>query len=554
MPKKAKSSKRRAFYKSPPPKRAADILSADQKRASGILPEDPSLQTRSTPQRASGILPEDPSLKAKSVLPAGRRQHVADLPHAHPVATSHFTLREDGSIGAPASGTACSKLPPNAVLEAGAPPSTLNPQPSTLPRLIFSSEKIWLYCGNCLELLDAIAAKYPDGRFDAIFADPPYFLSNGGITCHAGKMVKVDKGDWDKSRGPELNHEFNTEWLRRCQRVLKPNGTIWVTGTHHVIFSIGYALQQLGFKILNDIAWEKPNPPPNLSCRYFTHSTETVLWAAKNEKSKHVFNYQEMRKVTGKQMKTVWRKEEFEGRAVLPRRPDIGDAQQRVPTVEDPQPSTNNPQLSPAWTLSAPSTGEKSFGKHPTQKPVTLVERCLLASTDEGDLVLDPFLGNGTTAVASLRLKRGCVGIELDLHHVEIAARRADREIIEIWLRNFRVRAEISVIGRAELPLRHDPQLSTLNPQPSEIDLDLFSDSINGSRAMDDKPQVPTERIFHECKFVFLSCAQVERGAVVHTTVDISLQEAWAKTPTGKKRETTHVVRCETEIFRVKSS
>src|SRR5208283_528855 len=112
---------------------------------------------------------------------------------------------------------------------------------------------------------------------------------------------------WDISRGPELNHEFNLEWLRRCQRVLKPNGTLWVSGTHHVIFSIGYALQQLGCKILNDIAWEKPNPPPNLSCRYFTHSTETLLWAAKNHKSKHTFNYQEMRKVTGKQMKTVWR-------------------------------------------------------------------------------------------------------------------------------------------------------------------------------------------------------------------------------------------------------
>ena len=155
--------------------------------------------------------------------------------------------------------------------------------------------------------MDAIYAKYGDaGRFDAIFADPPYFLSNGGITCHAGKMVKVDKGDWDVSRGPELNHEFNTEWLRRCQRVLKPNGTIWVTGTHHVIFSIGYALQQLGFKILNDIAWEKPNPPPNLSCRYFTHSTETILWAAKDAKSKHVFNYSAMKAVTGKQMKTVW--------------------------------------------------------------------------------------------------------------------------------------------------------------------------------------------------------------------------------------------------------
>ena len=180
---------------------------------------------------------------------------------------------------------------------------------SSPPHLAFRDEarKLWLYHGNCLELLDAIAAKYPEGRFDCIFADPPYFLSNGGISCHAGRMVKVDKGDWDKSRGPELNHEFNLEWLRRCQRVLKPNGTLWVSGTHHVIFSIGYAMQQLGLKILNDISWEKPNPPPNLSCRYFTHSTETVLWAAKSEKSKHLFNYQEMKSVTGKQMKTVWR-------------------------------------------------------------------------------------------------------------------------------------------------------------------------------------------------------------------------------------------------------
>jgi DNA modification methylase len=114
--------------------------------------------------------------------------------------------------------------------------------------------------GNSLEVLDALFAKFPDGCFDCIFADPPYFLSNGGITCHAGKMVKVDKGDWDKSKGPELNHEFNTEWLKRCQRVIKPHGTIWVTGTHHVIFSVGFAMQQLGMKILNDITWEKPNP------------------------------------------------------------------------------------------------------------------------------------------------------------------------------------------------------------------------------------------------------------------------------------------------------
>jgi len=381
-----------------------------------------------------------------------------------------------------------------------------------------------------LELLDVIAAKYPEGRFDTIFADPPYFLSNGGITCHAGRMVKVDKGDWDKSRGAEENHNFNLEWLKRCQKVLKPNGTIWVTGTHHVIFSIGYAMQQLGYKILNDIAWEKPNPPPNLSCRYFTHSTETVLWAAKNEKSKHVFNYQEMRKVTGKQMKTVWRKEEFE---VGTAGPAVRSSRRDDPTNENLCASAPL-RLDPIWTMTAPGSDEKEHGKHPTQKPVALVERCLLASTNEGDLVLDPFLGGGTTAIAALHIKRGCVGIELDFSHLTLAAKRADREIVLIWLRDFKVRIEVGIF--------------------LTNDLDLFSNSINGSRSMDDKPAVPTERIFHECKFVFLSCAQVERGAVVHTTVDVSLQEAWAKTPNGKKRETTHVVRCETEIFRVKSS
>ena len=418
------------------------------------------------------------------------------------------------------------------------------------PSLIYTSDNpfIRLYHGNCLELLDAIAAKYPEGRFDAIFADPPYFLSNGGITCHAGKMVKVDKGDWDVSRGPELNHEFNREWLLRCQKVLKPNGTIWVTGTHHVIFSIGYALQQLGFKILNDIAWEKPNPPPNLSCRYFTHSTETVLWAAKNEKSKHVFNYQEMRRVTGKQMKTVWRSHSF---------------QSQVSGLQSEELKTENCGLgTPApdniWTIGTPTTEEKALGKHPTQKPVALVERCLLASTNEGDLVLDPFLGGGTTAVVSLRLKRGCVGVEMDIVHLNLARYRVDREIIEIWLRHFRVRVEITVCGRDGVSLSqtdlfraHSPRPETPDARP-QIDLAIFPDSINGSRRMAGVPEIQTERIFHECKFVFLSCAQVEHGAVVHTTVDVSLQEAWAKTPNGKKRETTHVVRCETEIFRIK--
>jgi site-specific DNA-methyltransferase (adenine-specific) len=236
--------------------------------------------------------------------------------------------------------------------------------------------------GNSLEVLDTLAQNFPEGCFDCIFADPPYFLSNGGITCHAGKMVKVDKGAWDKSQGPELNHEFNTEWLKRCQRVLKPNGTIWITGTSHVIFSVGFALQQLGFKILNDIAWEKPNPPPNLSCRYFTHATETILWAARDEKSRHTFNYKLMREhAGGKQMKSVWR-------------------------------------------LAAPAAAEKKHGKHPTQKPIALVERCLLASTHAGDVVLDPFSGGGTTAVAALRTGRRCLGIELETKHIDMSARR----------------------------------------------------------------------------------------------------------------------------------
>lgn len=241
---------------------------------------------------------------------------------------------------------------------------------------------IWLYQGNCLEILDAINRKYPEGRFDMIFADPPYFLSNGGITCHAGKMVKVDKGEWDKSKGPELNHEFNLAWLSRCQKALQPNGTLWVSGTHHVIFSVGYAMQQLGMKILNDIIWEKPNPPPNLSCRYFTHSTETILWAAKNKNSKHYFNYNAMKSENrGKQMKSV-------------------------------------------WNFTAPKPEEKIYGKHPTQKPLALLDRVVIASTKKGDFVLDPFAGSGTTAVACLRQGRKCVGIELSHDYLELSTKR----------------------------------------------------------------------------------------------------------------------------------
>jgi len=246
---------------------------------------------------------------------------------------------------------------------------------------------VWLYHANCIEFMDMLIGKYPKGKFDMIFADPPYFLSNGGITCHAGKMVKVDKGQWDKSNGPEMNHEFNLAWLSRCQKILKPNGTIWVSGTHHVIHSVGYAMQQLGMKILNDIAWEKPNPPPNLSCRYFTHSTETIIWAAKTEKSKHCFNYDKMREINkGKQMKTV-------------------------------------------WSFTAPNGEEKEFGKHPTQKPVALLARSILASTNEGDLIFDPFSGSSTTGVAAINTHRKFVGTELESEFINLSIARLKRAI-----------------------------------------------------------------------------------------------------------------------------
>lgn len=248
---------------------------------------------------------------------------------------------------------------------------------------------VWLYHANCIEFMDIVIGKYPDGKFDMIFADPPYFLSNGGITCHAGKMAKVDKGLWDKSNGPEINHEFNVTWLSKCQKLLKPNGTIWVSGTQHVIYSVGYAIQKLGMKILNNITWEKPNPPPNLSCRYFTHSTETLIWAAKNEKSKHYFNYDKMREInSGKQMKSV-------------------------------------------WTMTAPNADEKKFGKHPTQKPVQLLERIILASTMEGNWIFDPFSGSSTTGVASVILRRNFVGCESESEFIKLSSKRLEMAIKE---------------------------------------------------------------------------------------------------------------------------
>ena len=253
------------------------------------------------------------------------------------------------------------------------------------PFYVSPQQKIFLFEGDCCDFLPVLR-EYSNCRFHAIFADPPYFLSGGGTTCYAGKRIKVDKAKWDASKSLREIHAFNLTWLKACQDVLLPNGTIWVTGTHHIIFSIGYAMQQLGFKILNSIAWEKPNPPPNLSCRYFTHSTETIIWAAKDIGSRHCFNYQAMRKENqGRQMKTV-------------------------------------------WEISAPGKKEKLQGKYSTQKPVVLVERCLRASTEPGNRILDPFLGSGTTAIACSRLGLDCVGVERELDCLNLALKRIKAE------------------------------------------------------------------------------------------------------------------------------
>ncbi len=229
--------------------------------------------------------------------------------------------------------------------------------------------------------------KIKKNTVDMIFADPPYFLSGDGISCSGGKMVSVNKGEWDKKIGIEEKHQFNREWIRLCYDVLKDEGTIWISGTLHNIYSIGMALEQEGFKIINNITWRKLNPPPNISCRYFVHSTETILWAKKDiKKAKHKFNYQLMRELNGgKQAKDVWES-----------------------------------------SLTKPS--EKKCGKHPTQKPMAILEKLILASTDEGDLILDPFNGSGTTGIAAKKLNRKYIGIEQEEEYLALTKRRYDIE------------------------------------------------------------------------------------------------------------------------------
>lgn len=231
--------------------------------------------------------------------------------------------------------------------------------------------------GDCFKLLPTF-----DFKFDMIFADPPYFLSNGGISLQSGKVVCVDKGEWDKGMSQKDIMSFNREWLRLCRDKLKDNGTIWVSGTYHNIFSVANCLTSLGYKILNVITWQKTNPPANISCRFFTYSTEFIIWARKTQKTPHKFNYELMKRLNdGRQMTDVWRL------------PAIG-----------------------RW--------EKTCGKHPTQKPLRLLVRMILASTNRGDWILDPFSGSSTTGIAANLCSRRFAGIEKEKEFCSLSMER----------------------------------------------------------------------------------------------------------------------------------
>lgn len=225
--------------------------------------------------------------------------------------------------------------------------------------------------------------QFDEKSFDMIFADPPYFLSNNGITCSSGRMVSVNKGNWDKALSVNDKYEFNRKWIHECYRILKDEGTIWISGTLHNIYSIGMALEEEGFKILNNITWQKTNPPPNLACKTFTHSTETILWAKKDlKKVKYTFNYSLMKELN------------------------------------------NNKQMKDVWTTSLTKPSEKKNGRHPTQKPLEILERIILASTNENDLILDPFCGSSTTGIAAAKLKRNYIGIDNEKEYLDLSIRR----------------------------------------------------------------------------------------------------------------------------------
>lgn len=248
-----------------------------------------------------------------------------------------------------------------------------------IPYYKSKDKRFTLLHGDCMELLPSFEFK-----FDMIFADPPYFLSNDGISVQNGKMVSVNKGEWDRSYGIKYVNDFNCRWLSLCREKLKDNGTIWISGTYHNIFSVANQLTMLGFKILNVITWVKTNPPPNLSCRYFTHSSEFIIWARKSDKVPHYYNYELMKESNdGKQMKDV-------------------------------------------WELPAIARWEKTCGKHPTQKPIGVLARIIAASTQANAWVLDPFAGSSTTGIAANLLNRRFLGIDKEEVFLNLSMKRKE--------------------------------------------------------------------------------------------------------------------------------
>jgi len=252
----------------------------------------------------------------------------------------------------------------------------------------FQESNFFLYHGEALKLLSQFEKE--EILFDLIYADPPYFLSNDGITCKSGKMVSVNKGDWDKSEGFEQDVNFIDSWLKECRKVLKENGSIWVSGTMHIIYKVGYLLEKNDYDIINDIIWYKPNAPPNLSCKYFTHSQEIVLWARKSKNSQHTFNYEKMK---------FWN------------------------NIKD-KLKNKDKQMRSVWSIPLIPKAEKEYGKHPTQKPLELLNRIIMSSSNEGDLVLDPFMGSGTTGVVCNILNRKFIGIDTNKEYLDLAIRR----------------------------------------------------------------------------------------------------------------------------------
>lgn len=255
--------------------------------------------------------------------------------------------------------------------------------------------------GDCFELLPQFNFK-----FDMVFADPPYFLSNDGISVQSGKIVSVNKGEWDRGGSQQDIDNFNKQWIGLCRDKLKEDGSIWISGTYHNIFSVANCLTELGFKILNVVTWVKTNPPPNISCRYFTYSTEFVIWARKSAKKPHHFNYELMKHLN------------------------------------------DDKQMTDVWRLPAIAPWEKSCGKHPTQKPLSLLTRIILASTDKGAWVLDPFSGSSTTGIAANLIGRRFLGIERENEFAEMSKQRR-MEIDDARTYN-EYRGKIKDIARSE--------------------------------------------------------------------------------------------------------